>query len=431
MPPKVRKLISQRLPAGFQDRETSANSELKHGALALFAGDREMNDNLRLTRRGLMQGMAAGLGAVAVFGAAGCAPATSTLKPAIPPPYPRPYSRMPWAAPRISMDAVIRSVVGHRPFRPKGFRVEREQFDDRIVVHNYGHGGGGLSLGWGSSALAMHEVAGMTPGDVAVIGSGIMGLCSARLLQDAGWSATIYARDVYRHTTSNVAAGEWDPFSTFQRGQVDEVFMARLDWAARVSHHAYTNLTGPKYGIRWLESYALSDTPHGEGKGSSFDDLFPYKANLKPGEHPFGNRYARRSVTMQIDPGTLLRQLTADFQLAGGKIIIRTFANLDEVLSLPEPVIFNCSGLGAASLFKDEGLVPAKGQLVYLPPDPAVDYFTFGGGKPGDGFMHMFPRGDVLLLGGYFKQGDESRTVEPDETERMVLQHQELFASFG
>jgi len=386
-----------------------------------------MNSKLCLNRRSLIQG----LGAVALLGAAGCAQTTGTRKLASPPTYPRPYSRMPWAAPRISMDAVIRSVVGHRPFRPKGFRVEREQFDDKFVIHNYGHGGGGLSLGWGSSALAIREVAGMTPGEVAVIGSGIMGLCSARLLQDAGWSVTIYARDVYRHTTSNVAAGEWDPFSTFSRGQVDEVFMARLDWAARVSHHAYTNLTGPKYGIRWLESYALSDTPPGEHQASSFEDLFTYKLTLKPGEHPFGNRYARHSVTMQIDPGTLLRQLTADFQMAGGKIVIRNFASLDDVLSLAEPVIFNCSGLGAASLFNDQGLVPAKGQLVYLPPDPAVDYFTFGGGGSNSGMLYMFPRGDVLVLGGCFKLGDSSRTIEPEETERMVLAHQELFASFG
>jgi len=330
------------------------------------------------------------------------------------------------------MDAVIRVIVGHRPYRPKGFRVEREQFDDKIVIHNYGHGGGGLSLGWGSSALAVHEAAGLAPGEVAVIGSGIMGLCTARLLQDAGWSVTIYTRDVYRHTTSNVAAGEWAPFSTHDDSQVDAAFLARLDWAARISHHAYTNLTGPTYGIRWLETYELGAGPPGEAVRSSYDDLFTYQGTLGPGEHPFGEWYARRQVTMQIDPGTLLRQLTADFQLAGGKLVIRNFTDLADVLALRETVIFNCSGLGAATLFDDTNLVPAKGQLVYLPPDPAVDYMTFGGGSGGaHGFLHMFPRGDVLLLGGLFKSGDASRHVEADETERIVQEHKKLFDSFG
>jgi glycine/D-amino acid oxidase-like deaminating enzyme len=383
-----------------------------------------MTDNGYPSRRSVIQGLGAG----ALLTTIGCVPANRALKPD----YPRPYSRKPWAAPHVSMDAVIRVIVGHRPYRPEGFRVEREQFGDKVVIHNYGHGGGGLSLGWGSSALAVREAADQTPGEVAVIGSGIMGLCTARLLQDAGWSVTIYTRDVYRHTTSNVAAGEWGPFSTHDDGLVDAAFLARLDWAARVSHHAYTNLTGPKYGVRWLESYDLHETPPGEPVRTTYDDLFTYQGDLSPGEHPFGDRYARRMVTMQIDPGTLLRQLTADFQLAGGRYVVRNFADRAEVLALRETVIFNCTGLGAAALFEDSNLVPVKGQLVFLPPDPAVDYMTFGGGFFGEnGFLHMFPRGDVIVLGGVFRLGDSSRNAEIDQTERIVHEHQKLFDAFG
>lgn len=383
-----------------------------------------MTETGRHSRRSIIQALGVGV----LLSTVGCASTSLPPQPA----YPRPYSRKPWAAPRVSMDAVIRVIVGHRPYRSKGFRVEREQFDDKIVIHNYGHGGGGLSLGWGSSALAVREAADLAPGDVAVLGSGIMGLCTARLLQDAGWSVTIYTRDVYRHTTSNVAAGEWGPFSTHDDNEVDAAFLARLDWAARVSHHAYTNLTGPKYGIRWLESYELHGTPPGEATRSTYDDLFTYQANLNPGQHPFGDWYARRMVTMQIDPGTLLRQLTADFQLSGGKFVIQDFADREEVLALQEPVIFNCTGLGAAALFDDKDLVPAKGQLVYLPPDAAVDYMTFGGGAFGEhGFLHMFPRGDVVVLGGIFKLGDSSRNIEVNETERIVQEHKRLFETFG
>ena len=379
-----------------------------------------MADDDFLSRRSIIQALGAGVMLTTV----GCASATRALKPD----YPRAYSRKPWAAPHISMDAVIRVIVGHRPYRPTGFRVERQQIGDKTVIHNYGHGGGGLSLGWGSSALAVRETADLVPGEVAVIGSGIMGLCSARLLQDAGWTVTIYTRDVYRHTTSNVAAGEWGPYATHDDSQVDAAFLSRLDWAARVSHHAYTNLTGTKYGIRWLETYDLSDAPFAESASATFNDLNTYQGDLEPGEHPFGERFARRMVTMQIDPGTLLRQLTADFQLAGGRFVIRNFDDRADVLALRETVIFNCAGLGAAALFGDSDLVPAKGQLVYLPPDPAVDYMTFGGGQ---GPLHMFPRSDVLLLGTIFKPGDSSRNVEAGETERIVQEHKKLFDSFG
>ncbi|MDJ0939927.1 MAG: FAD-dependent oxidoreductase [Woeseiaceae bacterium] len=307
--------------------------------------------------------------------------------------------------------------------------MKSETYDQKTIVHNYGHGGGGLSLSWGSSALAVRETVGMQPGDVAVIGSGIMGLTSARLLQDAGWNVTIYTRDVWRHTTSNVAAGEWAPYSVYEGSRASPAFLSQLDWASRVSHHAYTNLTGPDYGIRFLEGYTLRGRPFDGFDGrAEIASLFAHKANLEPGEHPFGDWYAQRFVTMQIDPGVLLRRLVQDFQVAGGRFVVREFATLSDVLSLDEGVIFNCTGLGAGELFGDEELTAAKGQLVFLPPDPAIDYFTFGGGS---GVLYMFPRSDVLLLGGTFKPGDYTRHVEADETERIVDAHASLFAGFG
>ena len=127
-----------------------------------------MTDNRRTTRRELLKILGGGAGLAA---AGACVPVATTT-----PSYPRGYSRQPWVAPRVSMDNVIRVIVGHRPYRPSGFVVKRETFDDKTVVHNYGHGGSGLSLCWGSSALAVRETMGMTPGEVAVVGSGIMGL---------------------------------------------------------------------------------------------------------------------------------------------------------------------------------------------------------------------------------------------------------------
>jgi D-amino-acid oxidase len=81
-------------------------------------------------------------------------------------------SRKPFIAPRISNDRIVRAVTGLRLFRPQGFVVKKELYDDKTIIHNYGHGGGGLSLSWGSSALAVHELAGMKANKAAVIGSG-------------------------------------------------------------------------------------------------------------------------------------------------------------------------------------------------------------------------------------------------------------------
>ena len=346
------------------------------------------------------------------------------------PGYQRPYSRNPWVAPRISRENIIREIVGHRPFRAAGFVVKSEKLGEKVIVHNYGHGSSGLSLSWGSSALAIRETLGMAHRDVAVIGGGVLGLTSARLLQDAGWNVTIYTRDMARHTTSNIAAGEFGPGGAHDPAISSDAFKSQLDFAARISHHAFTNLGGADYGVRWMEMHwptnSLEDTLR--PFDGSFEQLYPYTSLLGPGEHPFPTQYMRSTLTMMIEPAIFLRQVTEDFLQAGGRFVIRNFRDKEEILTLSEPVIFNCTGLGSRTLFGDQDLIPIKGQLVFMPPDPAVDYLTVGGGE---GDLYMFSRSDVLLLGGFYKPNDASTHVEPEETDRIIREHQRLFAGFG
>jgi glycine/D-amino acid oxidase-like deaminating enzyme len=342
--------------------------------------------------------------------------------------YDRPLSRKPFVAPRISDDRVVREVVGLRPYRPSGFVVRGEKFDDKTVIHNYGHGGGGITLSWGSSALAVRETTGMEHRNAAVVGGGIMGLTTARLLQDAGWSVTIYTKNVARHSTSNVARGQWAPTSVFEEGVATPAFESQFKWAAKISHHAYTNLGGPDYGVRWIENYYLDDQPFEYSYYlRELPELFASVADLGPDEHPFPVPYVRRTVTMAIEPATFLRRVTDDFYQAGGKFVIRDFADRSEILSLSEPVIFNCTGLGAAQLFGDMELTPVKGQLLFLPPDPAVDYWTIGGGG---GLLYMFSRSDALVLGGTWGVGDGTTHADPAESRRILSGHEKLFAGF-
>src|SRR5260370_20819172 len=46
----------------------------------------------------------------------------------------------------VSPERVIRTVVGLRPFRSPGFRLQTDRLDQKTVIHNYGHGGGGMAL---------------------------------------------------------------------------------------------------------------------------------------------------------------------------------------------------------------------------------------------------------------------------------------------
>jgi len=59
--------------------------------------------------------------------------------------------------PRLAGATVRRHRVGLRPARPQ-VRLETETLDGRRVVHNYGHGGAGVSLSWGCALDVTKQV---------------------------------------------------------------------------------------------------------------------------------------------------------------------------------------------------------------------------------------------------------------------------------
>lgn len=324
-------------------------------------------------------------------------------------------------------DRVIRAVAGIRPYRDAGFVVRAEPLGDRTAVHNYGHGGGGISLAWGSSELAAELATATGHRSFAVIGSGVMGLTTARRLQDRGFDVTIYARDLPPETTSNIAGGHWTPTSVFRPGSASPEFLRQYERAARISHRLLQNQVGDRYGVRWIENYHLLDeAPTGEMSWAALrliSDLYPDVEVLGPGEHPFPAPYARRQVTMLVEPAIFLDALTRDFLIRGGRIEVRAFGSPTELAALPEPVVMNCTGYGSRALFGDAGLVPVKGQLAILLPQPEVDYIVFGGGSYG----YMFPRTDGIVLGGTFERGIESPDVEPEVISRIVTEQAAVF----
>ncbi len=334
-----------------------------------------------------------------------------------------------------SANRVIRTITGLRPYRPSGYVVRRETRGSKTIIHNYGHGGAGITMSWGTALLAVEEALRSGHRDYAVLGCGVIGLSTAILLQQRGLRATIYSKLMPPETTSNVAGGFWSPVTLFESGRQSKEFSANYVRAARFAHSRFQSLAGPAYGVRWLPIYSLRSDPPPNAvpppaappPPNPFPEiaaLFPAGRTLEGADNPFPALRARVRYSLLIEPAIYLRALLQDFQIAGGRIAIRDFQNVSEVLSLGEPAIVNCTGLGAKALFQDDELTPVKGQLSFLIPQPEVNYCTIG---PGD--LYMFPRHDGILLGGTHEEGNWSLDVDAAQTERIVSGHAALFSA--
>src|SRR5437879_4923964 len=91
------------------------------------------------------------------------------------------------AAVNASWDRVIRTTVGLRPHRDSGFVLRADKLDDKTLIHNYGHGGAGMSLAWGTGAIAADLALPHPERRAAVLGCGSPGLTAARQLQRRGF----------------------------------------------------------------------------------------------------------------------------------------------------------------------------------------------------------------------------------------------------
>lgn len=336
-----------------------------------------------------------------------------------------------------SWDRVIRTTVGLRPYRPSGFVLRGERLAGKLLVHNYGHGGAGMSLSWGTGRMAAEIALARPQRRAAVVGCGAVGLTTARQLQRRGFAVTIYTEHVPPNTTSNMSLASWTPTSGLVAGgrrtaRWDEEFRT----AARFAWHELQLLVGRGYGVSWMEGYSLRDTPPRSGGGGG-DTLLPDELRTSatvfgPGEHPFPTRYAVMRPSMRIEPSIYLDRLVTDVRDAGAAIVIRRFEARRDLATLPEPIVINCTGLGARDLVGDDELTPLKGQLTLLMPQAGVDYSTFGAASPvAGGFVHMSPRSDGIALGGTSVEGDWSLEPDVEARRRIVDAHIDLFSRMG
>jgi glycine/D-amino acid oxidase-like deaminating enzyme len=345
---------------------------------------------------------------------------------------------------RAQADRITRITVCTRPFRAQGPRLDVETVGNKTIVHNYGHGGSGWSLSWGSSSVAMSKAMATGERNVGVIGCGALGLTSALLLQRAGAAVTIYARELPPNVRSSLATGLWTPDSRIcLEENASPAFKQLWQQMARQSFQTYQNFLGlPGTPVEFIDSYFVSDDPAARRRQPERDsrpafaelqrelisDLIPQSVDFDPGTHSLGRRYLRRNSLMMFNLSAYTRMLLADFTGSGGKIEIVEFHTPDDFARLREKTLVNATGFGARALFGDESITPVRGQLTRVIPQPEVGYGLFYKG------VSFVPRRDGLVfqsVGENDYYGFNDATTVPDriEAEHSVETIAALFAS--
>src|SRR5688500_182591 len=177
--------------------------------------------------------------------------------------------------------------------------------------------------------------------------------------------------------------------------------------AARKSQREYQIGGSPNYAVSWISAFGLHSTEASlQHELPGDNDLYPQMVVHRDPANYFGYPFVRQYNAMIVEPPIYLAALLRDFYNAGGRLVVKEFKTREEIMRSPEPVIFNCTGLGSRALFGDQKLIPMRGQLVVLLPQPEIDYCYIAGG-------HMFPRSDGIILGGTFDPDDWSLDVRP------------------
>lgn len=293
-----------------------------------------------------------------------------------------------------STDRITRITVCTRPFRTQGPRLDVEQVGTKTIVHNYGHGGSGWSLSWGSSSIAVQKAMADGARDIAVIGCGALGLTSALLLQRAGIEVTIYAKDLPPNVRSSLATGVWSPDSRICLEQhATPSFKQVWEGMARKSFETYQTLLGlPGDPVEFIDTYSVSDVtekkpapntpvdtrpPFAELQGELIGDLIPKSEDFPPASHQFGARSLSRYTMMMFNLTAYARLLMSDFLANGGRIEIAEFRTPADLAHLRQRTLINATGYGARALFNDQSVIPVRGQLARMIPQTDVHYGLF------------------------------------------------------
>ncbi len=332
-------------------------------------------------------------------------------------------------------------IICYRPMRHGSPNMSIEKKGEKIIAHNYGHGGSGWTLGPGSAnhvinLLLSSEHANDMKKDspITIIGAGALGLFSGYYLEKMGYTDITIVAEKFESLTSHNAAGLLAPVSMDNDPKMQKI----VDQIGIDAYKFYESIAQKKHDD--FKEGAVVLPTYFENRADS--GLEPYVGVvMKPAKDvvlDFGNGTTRNMVAYDdgifIDTAKMMVGLSNHLKSKNIKFVQKKITSFDDVEG---KFIINCSGLGAGNLNGDTLVVPVQGHLIMLREQVSADlkymilvYFNEAKTKFGQKVkrsFYIFPKhlpntgaNDIGVIGGTFIEGAHDGTPNEEEFEILV-----------
>lgn len=351
-------------------------------------------------------------------------------------------------APKLGDQYILKKVIGFRPQRRVAPNLSVEKRDDKVIAHNYGHGGSGWTLAPGSAAHILDLLEQFSPElkkdtPITIIGAGVIGLFTAYLAIERGYKNLTIVSEAFDNLTSHVAGGLLAPIML--DGSPEFVKMI-----SKIGLDAYTFYKGVSEGRNPILAGGAEIVP-AYFKDRESSGLEPYVPGvMKPAKDvivDFGNGTQRQMVV--YDDGIFMHtQKTMKLLQAYLKDKVKHVQKkVYKFNELSGKYIINCTGLGARELNGDNAMLPVQGHLIMLKDQDAKDLkymvmspIEYSKNKHGQKLkrsFYFFPKQDlgaaereIGLVGGTFVEGAGEETLNEEEFEIVLKNAREFVGEY-